>query len=121
MIACPHCGFLNIEERTSCKSCGKDLHAQATPISSAPLEINARTVILDEEIARQVGAGWRLQVRTETTAQLVRETSDVNGCIVILLFFLAIVPGILYMMLAKKTESMFIQIDPYGRILRTIG
>jgi hypothetical protein len=120
MMACPHCGFPNTVERTTCKSCRQDLRTETAPVSETPLPPPELARLLEAEIVRQQAAGWRLQTRTETTAQLVREVSNTNGCLLILLFCLAIIPGILYAVFAKRTSSLYLSIDAYGRINRLI-
>jgi hypothetical protein len=112
MMACPHCGFPNTVDRTICKSCRQDLRTEAAPVSETPLPPTELARMLEAEIVRQQAAGWRLQTRTET--------SNTNGCLLIFLLCLAIIPGILYAVFAKRTSSMYISIDAYGRINRMI-
>lgn len=120
MKPCPYCGFPNIEERSICKACKQDMRLEVAPVSTTPLPPAELSRLLEAEIVRQQAAGWRLQTRTETTAQLVREVSNTNGCLLIILLCLAIIPGILYAAFAKRTSSLYITIDSYGRIQRVL-
>jgi len=136
MLTCRECGFANIPDRRICKNCGASLyatleHSPRSPVSSTlsssssavsasvtPLPIEERRTILDREVARYVSAGYILISRTDNTAQLVSETSP-NGCLLIGLFLLGIVPGLIYMMISKRTESLYIEVDDFGHLNHT--
>lgn len=121
MVACPSCGFPNADGRNICKSCRGDLRAPPPGRSDAPLDDAARATILDAELRRQSGAGWRVTMRSAHSAQLVREVSAVNALVFLLLLCLAVLPGILYAVFAKRTETLFVQVDAYGRVVRSAG
>lgn len=119
MVLCPHCGFRNIEGRRTCKSCGQDLAATVVT-GTEPVGADRVRTILQDEIRRQIQIGWTLTGQTDNSATLTRKGSA-NGLITILLLLLAILPGILYALLARPTETLFIQVDAYGTITRTTG
>lgn len=75
--------------------------------------VDERKVILEKDIFRHVSHGWRLQTRTDTTCQLVKE-NRLNGCLVIILFMLFIIPAVIYLANFKKTASLYIEIDQDG-------
>lgn len=120
MVACPHCGFPNTSDRSICKSCRQDVRAQTASVSTTQLPPSELAQLLETEIVRQMASGWRLQSRTETTAQLVREVGNTNILILLFLLCLAVIPGILYAVFAKRTSSLYLSIDAYGRISRLI-
>lgn len=119
MIPCPHCGVVNIAERKTCKVCHEDLHGSPS-VSLTLLEESARAALLAGEIARQSRVGWLLTSQTATTAQFTRKGSA-NPLVTILLLLCMILPGVLYALLARPTETLFLQVDDYGRITRTMG
>jgi len=94
--------------------------AAAAPVSAEPLDPAARTALLTAEIQRQVRAGWQVVAQTPTTAQLTRKGSA-NGLITLILLLCAILPGILYALLARPTETLYVAVDEYGAISRTTG
>ena len=118
MQSCPKCGFWNIDERKTCKSCGASLIAAEEPDEVGLLSLEERQVILRKEISHFVREGWRLQAQTETTAQMVKD-KRANGCLLILLLCLLIVPGILYLLMFKGQDSLFIEVGGAGQVLRT--
>jgi hypothetical protein len=119
-IVCPHCGLVNHPQRRTCHQCRGELAAPAATISLTPLEMDARRAILDHEISTQVGYGWRVATRTNTAAQLVKD-KHASGCVAILLFCLAIVPGLIYLALARGHEGLYIEVNEYGEVRRTLG
>jgi hypothetical protein len=119
MAICPHCNFSNTDGRTICKSCGKAF--SEPPTAPAELQtLDRRRAVLQAEIARQVAAGWRVTTQTETTASFTKQGSA-NALITLLLLLCAILPGILYALLARPTLTLFVQVDDYGRVQRTGG
>lgn len=86
--------------------------------SADVITIEARRAILDAEIANQVKTGWRVVSRTDTTAQLVKDKGP-DGCITIFLLLFFIVPGILYMILYKGSENLYLEVDDRGNVKRT--
>ena len=129
-IVCPSCGLSNIPERQICKRCGTTLRegsqtmqilSPSTSIltrSSAATEamsIEQRKISLEQEISKYIGLGYTLLNRTEVTAQLVMQRKA-NGCILILLLLIGIIPGLLYLNSAQGTDSIYIEVDEYGSV-----
>lgn len=119
-IVCPHCGLVNHPQRKTCHQCHGDLAAPSTTISLTPLEMSTRRAILDQEISKQIGYGWRVANRTDTAAQLVKD-KHASGCIAVLLFCLAIVPGLIYLAVARGQEGLYIEVDEFGQVRRTMS
>lgn len=105
-LICTKCGFSNIPERRTCRSCSAVLYSEeATPShttsSAVPISLAERKSNLDQEIVRQVRAGWLLITRTDTSAQMVSGRS-----------------GLLTSLL-KRSESLYIEVDEFGNIRHT--
>jgi hypothetical protein len=77
--------------------------------------VEERKATLEKDIARHVSHGWRVQSRTETTCQLIKD-NKLNGCLIVILFLLFIVPGVIYLANFKRTASLYIEIDQNGEI-----
>ncbi len=79
------------------------------------ISIEKRREILEQEIAKYVKEGWHVVSRTDKTSQLTRERGA--SCLVafILAIFL-IVPAVLYLLLYKKTEGLYIEVDRDGNV-----
>jgi hypothetical protein len=114
---CPYCGLLNHPQRQTCHQCHQSLSDTPPRLSDTLLPVDERQRILDDEIAMRAHDGWRAVVRTETTAQLIRDRQS-NGCAALVLLCLGILPGVLYLMATRGQESLYIDVDPYGRIQR---
>lgn len=82
------------------------------------LTTTERKAILDAEVATQVQAGWRVASRTDTTAQLTRNTGP-NLVIALLLLIIMILPGLLYLAFASGKRTLYLEVDVYGNIQRT--
>jgi hypothetical protein len=78
--------------------------------------LEERTAILNQAILEYVNLGWRVISQTPTTAQLVRD-KHANGCLAFILFFLLIVPCILYLLLYKGAESCYLEVNIKGRVI----
>lgn len=115
-IVCPHCGRPNAADRETCKGCGLSM----TPPPTEPIGLEARRAVLNRALAASISRGWTLIAQTDTTATLTKK-GDANGCMVLILLCLAILPGILYFLFARPVETIFIQVDEYGRVSRTMG
>ena len=105
-LICTKCGFSNIPEKKSCKSCGSPLYSEETPLpqtnfSTDHVSLEERMSALEQEIVRQVRAGWLLITRTDTSAQMV---SGRSGMLTSLL---------------KRSESLYIEVDKFGNIRHT--
>ena len=88
------------------------------PESVDVVTVEARRAVLDGEVASQVKLGWRVVSRTDTTAQLVKDKGP-DGCVTIFLLLFFIVPGILYMILYKGSENLYLEVDDHGNVKRT--
>lgn len=90
--------------------------ASLTIASALPIE--RRKEILEKEISKYVQQGWRVNSRTDTTAQLVRD-QQASCLVALILAIFFIVPAILYLMLFKGTQSMYLEVDEQGNIKAT--
>lgn len=118
-IVCPHCGLVNHPQRRTCHQCHGDLTAAPIAVSTTPLSLDNRRTLLDQEIIAQAGRGWRLTTRTDTSAQLIKE-KQINGCLAIILLCLGIIPGLIYMAATRAPDSLYVDIDEFGRIRRVM-
>jgi len=84
----------------------------------AALGAAERKKILDAEISKYVKLGWRVNSQTDTTAQLVRDKKASCGVAFILALFL-IVPAVLYLLLYRGTENLYLEVDDQGKVSRT--
>lgn len=82
------------------------------------MSVDARKVRLEQEINKYVRQGWRVISRTDTTAQLQRDKQASCLLALILAIFL-IVPAVLYLLLYRGTENLYLQVDEQGRIQAT--
>ncbi len=82
------------------------------------ISIEEQKEILEKEISRYARQGWRIISRTETSAQMVRDKQA--SCLlafILALFFL--LPAILYLLLYKGSENLYIEVDERGKIIAT--
>lgn len=119
-IVCPHCGLVNHPQRRTCHQCHGDLAAPTAPVSTTPIALDDRKAMLEQEIGKQVVYGWRVANRTDTTVQLVKD-KETNGCLLLFLFCLGIVPGLIYMATSRGQDGLYIEVDEYGRVKRSMG
>ena len=77
--------------------------------------IEDRNAILEKDISKHVSNGWRVLSRTETSCQLVKD-KKANGCLVVILLLLFIIPGIVYMVMSSGTKSLYIEVNIEGKI-----
>lgn len=82
------------------------------------MTVDARKARLEQEINKYVAQGWRVISRTDTTAQLQRDKQASCLLALILAIFL-IVPAILYMLLYRGTENLYLQVNEQGQIQAT--
>ena len=60
--------------------------------------------------------GWQVSGKTDTTCQL-RKKKSVDGCLALFLFFLFIIPGIIYLVAVSGKEiTIFIEVSETGTI-----
>ena len=80
------------------------------------MTIEERKGILAREIIEYVDQGWRVTSQTDTTAQLARDKRA--SCLVaFLLALLFILPAVLYLILYKGTENLFLEVNGDGQII----
>ena len=77
--------------------------------------IEERKSILDKEIFKLVNHGWRLSRRSDTKCLLTKKRKP-NGCLLIFLLLLFIVPGIVYLLLYKGESTLHVEITKEGDI-----
>jgi len=85
------------------------------PTSNLPTE--GRSAILDREIAKYIKRGYRVTARTPTTAQLLRPKKFSRFWA--LAWFLCFGVGILVYLIyywSKRDDTLYLEIDPAGRI-----
>ncbi len=87
--------------------------------SLTPLTIQARTFILNQAIQGYQKDGYRLVSSTETTAQLYKP-KEFSCCLAVIMVFL-IIGIVLYLLyyLSKKDDSVYLEVDEYGRLRTT--
>lgn len=74
-----------------------------------------RKEILDKEIRNYVADEWRVMGRTETTCRLIKEKQP-NGCLLVFLYMLLILPGIIYMTTYKGSKRLYLEVNEEGGI-----
>ena len=91
-----------------------------TQTALIPPSLEERKAILDAEVTRFVRRGFRVQSRTDTTAQLVKPKKFSLGWAVIWLLC-AVFPFVVYLLwyAAKKDEQVYLQVDERGKVKRT--
>ena len=72
--------------------------------------LEKREEILNKEIRKYAGKGWRVTFRTSTTAQLAKDKKP--ACLpTLLLLSLGVIPGLLYMIALKGSDSLYLDVD----------
>ena len=75
-----------------------------------------RKAILAKEIVKYVDQGWRVTSQTDTSVQLTRDKRA--SCLVaILLALLFILPAVLYLLLYRGTENLFLEVSESGQVI----
>ena len=121
-VYCPNCGHSNSPHRVTCKECGQNLKdplIQSTAVTHE-LELSAQeaSAILDREVAKYVERGFRVISRTDATAQLVKPKSFSMLWFFILMFTLIGWGFYVVYYLAKKDETIYLQVLPNRKIRR---
>jgi len=80
------------------------------------LTLEKRGAILQRMIVKYVDQHWRVVSQTQTTAQLGRDKHP-DSFLTIVLFLLFLVPGILYLLLYKGTDSVYLEVKEDGQVL----
>lgn len=92
---------------------------QETFQSSQVLAVETRRELLIREMSYYIRQGYRVMSQTDTSAQLVKP-KEFSCLIATIALLLALFPFILYILfyMAQKDRVMFIEIDPYGHVIR---
>ena len=69
------------------------------------------TAILDAEVAKYQRAGWVIQERTTTTAQLMRPATKYGGCA-------RLAFGLFLLFAPRRDEYLFIEVAANGKVSR---
>jgi hypothetical protein len=77
--------------------------------------IEERKAILDKDVFRLVNHGWRVAHSSDTKCLLVKN-KKANGCLLIVLLLLFIVPGIVYLFMYKGRSTLKIEVTEKGDI-----
>lgn len=77
--------------------------------------LDERKAILNYVISEQQKKGWQIVSQTDTTCQLSREKKP-DGCTTAILIILFVIPGLLYLIFTKGTETVVVEIDEQGEI-----
>jgi hypothetical protein len=77
--------------------------------------IEERKSILDNDIFKHVNHGWRVSTRSDTKAILVKDKKP-NGCLLVFLLLLLIVPGIIYLFMRRGQNTLKIEVTQEGNI-----
>ncbi len=81
------------------------------------LTIEERNAVLQEEIEKYVDQGWRVTSQTQTTAQLTRD-KHASCCLAVLLAILFVLPAVLYLLLYKGTENLYLVVNEEGQVVQ---
>jgi hypothetical protein len=79
------------------------------------LPIEERKMILDQEVNKFVRQGWHMVSRTDTAVQLSRD-KRASCLLAMLLLIFFILPALLYLLLYRGTENLYLEVDEYGRV-----
>lgn len=90
------------------------------PAPTTPVSLDARRTKLARAIEAEIARGWTITALSDTSAALTRR-GPANGFIAIVLLLLAILPGVLYALLARPTYSLFLTVDEFGQGQRTVS
>lgn len=78
------------------------------------LPLETRKSILQVEMSKWISRGYRVQSQTDTNAQMLKG-KRVDGCLLIILLCLGVVPGLIYLVV-QKDKTAYITIDERGKI-----
>ena len=95
-------------------------------IGSSILPIERRKAILDTETTKYVSRGFRVIARSDTTAQLLKPKQfNLLFALISVVLFVLVAPVfifilyVLYYVLVQKDETVYLQVDESGSIIRT--
>ncbi|WP_165845101.1 folate family ECF transporter S component [Candidatus Cryosericum terrychapinii] len=78
--------------------------------------LEERNSVLEREIVKHVDQGWRVVSQMQTSVQLTRD-KRVNWLIALLLALVLIVPAVLYLLLYKGTENLYLEVREDGQVV----
>jgi len=82
------------------------------------ISIEERKEILEKEVGKYARQGWRIVSRTDTSVQLTRDkTASCLLALILAIFF--ILPAILYLLLYRGSENLYLEVDERGKITAT--
>ena len=74
--------------------------------------------ILEKEVGKYARQGWRIVSRTDTSAQMTRDkTASCLLALILAIFF--VLPAILYLLLYRGSENLYLEVDERGKIIAT--
>lgn len=88
--------------------------------STRVLTVAERSAILDRAVIEYQKSGYQLVARTDTTAQLTKKR-EFSCCLAVILVFLVIgiILYLLWYLTTKKEDSVFLEVDEYGKLRTT--
>jgi len=129
---CPSCGAVQPDAARFCRACGTPIPetgnagagaAPPEPGSGAGettpglLSETERSAILDAEVQKYVGLGYRLVSRTATTARLMKPRGFNLGCAAIgcVLLLVGLIAYLIYYA-SKQGSTVFLTVDERGQV-----
>jgi hypothetical protein len=82
-----------------------------------PMTTEMRRNVLEQEIQSYVRKGYRVLSQTDTSAQLVKP-KRFNLLIAVICLLLAVFPFIIYLLMYMASKTVYISVDPQGRVQR---
>lgn len=76
--------------------------------------LDERKSILENEITTRLKQGWRIESRTETGCQLIKDKKP-SGLLVLLLFSISFLPSVV----SKGTKGVHVEVNEEGEIIYT--
>lgn len=77
-----------------------------------------RKEILEAVIVEQQKNGWTVTNQTDTNCQLTKPKKP-RTCLIVLLIFLFVIPGLLYLIFTKGNMTLFVEVDEEGKVIFT--
>ena len=82
------------------------------------ISIEERKEILEKEIGKYVRYGWRVISRTEISAQMTQDKKP-SCLLALILAIFFVLPAILYLLLYRGSENLYLEVDERGKITAT--